>query len=107
MRLHLIKRNDLQNAVEVLVEFHYGCLVATTVAVVRRGEYSHEVLIVVPRVTINDELMSSTDEREFIGVIELGGNVLAENVAGATRRYSPACSLIRIGPQQIAHWPIV
>lgn len=106
VRLLVQTRNNLQDAVEVLVELHDGSLVATPVAVVRRREYRHQVLVVVPRVSVNDQLVGTTDEGEFVGMVELGGHVLAEDIAGATRRDAPAGPLVGVRPQEVAHRPI-
>lgn len=40
-------------------------------------------------------------------MVESFGDVLAERVAGTTRRYAPATSVIRVRPQKIAHRTLV
>ena len=54
-----------------------------------------------------DELVSPTDHGEFVGVVELLGNVLSEGVAGASRRDAPAAAVIGVGPKQVAHGALV
>lgn len=51
--------------------------------------------------------MSARDEREPISVVERLGNVVTECVSGATRRNAPTVSVVRIGPEQVAHGAFV
>lgn len=55
-----------------------------------------------PVVAVHDQLMSSGDQLQIVGVIELLRNVLSKGVAGTSRRDTPATSVIRIGPKKIA-----
>jgi hypothetical protein len=51
--------------------------------------------------------MGSGDHLEVVSVVELLGDILAEGVAGATRVHSPAGTIIRVRPQQVAHGSFV
>merc|ERR1712232_350928 len=80
-------RIELQEGVlQMLVDLHHGCLIATAVAVVRRREDGHDVPVVAPIVTLHDQLMSASDELQTIDVIELLRDVLAKRVASAAWR---------------------
>jgi hypothetical protein len=46
--------------------------------------------------------MSTRDQLQVVGVVELLRDVLAEGVASATRGDAPAAAVIRVGPQQVA-----
>ena len=50
-------------------------------------------------VYLHDKLMCSGHESESIAVIEGFGDVLPEGVAGTSRRYTPASSVIGVWPQ--------
>lgn len=77
-------RVELQEGVlQCVVEFHYGCLVPTTVTVVGRREYCYHISVMTPVVSLHDELMRARHECESIRVVERLGDVLAESVTGA------------------------
>ena len=93
-------RVELQEIIlHELVDLHYGGLVSTSIAVVRRRENCHDVALVRPIVAIHDQLMGTGNSRQVIGVIELLGDVLTEAVAGTTGRDTPTAALIRVRPK--------
>ena len=49
-----------------LVDLHYGGFVTASVAVVGRGEDSHDVALVRPVVAVHDQLMGAGDARQVI-----------------------------------------
>ena len=51
--------------------------------------------------------MGSGDQIQVVGVIEVGGDVLTERVACASWGDAPACSVVRVGPQKVAHRALV
>lgn len=51
--------------------------------------------------------MRTCNQRQAVVVVEGFRNILAKRVAGTTRRDSPAASVIRVGPQQVAHGALV
>ena len=46
-----------ERILHVLINFHYGCLVAATIAIVRCAKKRDDVLVMTPVVTIHNELM--------------------------------------------------
>jgi DNA-binding IscR family transcriptional regulator len=52
---------------------------------------------------IHDKLMSAGDQFEIISVVELLWDILTEGVTSTSRRNTPACAIIRIWPQKVAH----
>ena len=56
---------------------------------------------------LHDKLVCTADQFELVGVVERLRNILAERVSRATRRYAPASSIVRVRPQQVAHWTLV
>ena len=87
---------DQEIVVHLLVHLHYARFVATTVAVVRRGENRHHLLLVTPVVACHHELMCASHCFQPIFLNELVANILSEGVAGAAGRDTPACSVVRI-----------
>jgi hypothetical protein len=51
--------------------------------------------------------MSSGYQLKAISMVKLLGDVLAERVAGTSGRDTPAASIIRVGPKQIADGSLV
>lgn len=102
------RRVELQERVlHELVDFHDGRLVTATVAVVGRREDGDDIAVVRPVVAVHDELMGSGDELQVVRMVELLRDVLAERVAGTTRRDTPAASVIGVGPEEIADGTLV
>ena len=75
---------DLQIILHELVDFHYCCLVAASVAVVGCGENGHNVTLMRPVVPVHDELMRTRNSCQVVGVVELLGDVLTEGVASTS-----------------------
>jgi hypothetical protein len=99
----LWSRVELQECVfHELIDFHNGCLVTTSVAIVRSWEDSDDIAIMRPIVTIHYELMCSGDELKVIGMVELFRNVLTKRITSTTRWDTPAASVIRVWPEEIA-----
>lgn len=87
----------------VLIQLHYGSLIAASVAIVRRAEDGYDILLVAPIVALHDQLMCSGNQGKPIGLVELFGNVVTKRIASSSGGYSPTVSVIRIGPKQVAH----
>lgn len=51
--------------------------------------------------------MSSWNETESIGMVELSSYILSKCITSTTWRYSPSTAVIWIRPQEIAHWSFV
>ena len=51
--------------------------------------------------------MGSRHQRQSVVVVEGLRDVLAERVSRASRRYAPSAPVIRVGPEQVAHGPLV
>lgn len=86
----------LQGIFKCVVQFHNGRLVAATVAIVGRAEYSHDVTIVTPVVAFHDQLMGPGDQSQPVRVIEGLRDVLAERVTGTPGRDAPSSAIVRI-----------
>ena len=106
----------------MFVNFHDRGLVTAAVAVVGRTEDGHHILILTPVVSLqlvytrtmrgprrprmpylHNQLMCTGDQRKAVVVVEVFRNVLTKSIAGASRRDSPARSVVWIGPEQITH----
>ncbi len=89
------------------VDLHDGSLVTTAVAIVGSREDSDHVPFMSPIVAIHHQLMSSGYQLKAISMVKLLGDVLAERVAGTSGRDTPATSVIRVGPKQVADRSLV
>lgn len=109
MRLALSRRRvELQEHVgHGLIQLHDGGLIATSVAIVGRAEDSHYILVVAPVVAFHYKLMSTGNQGQPVYMVEMIRNILPECVASTAGRWSEANSVVRIGPQQVAHGTVV
>ena len=89
---------DLQIILHELVDFHYCCLVAASVAVVGRGEDRHDVPLVSPVIPVHDQLMCTCNPRQAIRVVELLRNILTETITSTARADAPTAPVIRVRP---------
>jgi hypothetical protein len=97
-------RKHLQSAVIVdgvfiglvdgIVNFHNCRLISTPIAVVRCRKDSDDTSIMLPLVTLHDELMRASNKVETIYVRELFRNVLTKGVTSTSRRYTPATAAV-------------
>lgn len=88
---------------EVLVDFHDGCLVAASVAVVGCRKDGNNVTLLRPVESVHDQLMCSCHQCQAIVVVERFRNVLAKRVARTSWRDAPSTSVIWVRPQQVTH----
>lgn len=51
--------------------------------------------------------MSSCDEFDVVDVVELGGDLLSEEPAGAAGRHGPGLDLLGVTPHEVAEGPLV
>jgi hypothetical protein len=92
-------RVKLQECVlEVIVQFHDSCLIAASVAVIRRRENCHHLTLMAPIITLHDQLMGSGNQSEAVSVVKSFAYILPKGVTSAPRRYTPATAIIGIGP---------
>lgn len=91
----------------MLVNLHDRSLVTATIAVVRSTENGDHISILTPVVAFHNKLMCSCHQGEAVVVVECFRNILAKGVAGTTRAYSPAASVIGIRPEEVAHGAFV
>ncbi len=80
----------LIGVINVIVNLHYGGLIATSVAIVRGRENSHHSSIVLPLITLHNKLMSPGNEVKIVDVGKLFCDVLPECVARSSWRDPPA-----------------
>ena len=100
----------LEGILKVLVNFQHRGNVAASVAVVGRGPHGDQVLVLEPEfVALHDQLMSASNKVDAIDVIELGGDLGAEQPAGTAGRNGPSLTgeVLGIGPHQIAEGTFV
>jgi len=76
---------NLQRIFKLIVKFHDGGLISTTITVVGRGEDGDNIPIVTPIVSLHNQLMSSRNERYTIRMVKSLRNVLAKRVASSPR----------------------
>lgn len=51
--------------------------------------------------------MSSGDKGKVVSVVELFGDIFSEGISSTSRGNTPSASVIRVGPEQIAHGPFM
>lgn len=66
------------------------------VAVVRRREDGDHILVVRPVVALHDQLVSSRDQCQAVGRIELLRDVLPKGVPCTARGDAPAAPVVRV-----------
>ena len=98
---------NLQSAIHVLVDFADGGLIAASVAVVGCREDRDNVALVTPIVAIHHKLMGTGNSCQTIRMVELLRDVLTERIAGTTRGDTPAASVVRVRPEQVADGTLV
>ena len=91
----------------MFVDFHDGCFVTTSVTVVGCREDSHNIALLTPVIPIHHQLMSPCNQFEVVRMVELLRDVLSKSISCASRGDAPATSIIRVRPQQVAHWTLV
>ena len=89
---------DLQIILHELVDLHYCCLVAASVAVVGRGEDRHNVPLVRPVIPVHNQLMCTRNSRQAIRVVELLRNILTETITSAAGADAPTAPVVRVRP---------
>jgi len=82
--------------IDAVIDLHYCRLVTASVAVVGSGEDSHDLPVVLPLVTLHDELMGSGDEVQSIDVGELFCDVLPKGVSSSAGGDTPTASAHRM-----------
>lgn len=97
----------LEAPIEVLVQFQYRRHVATSVAVIGSAPHGNEGVVEHRPVALHHELVGAGDEVQVVPLVEHGHDVAAEQIPGPARRQAPPVDLLRVGPEQIAHGPVV
>ena len=103
----MVRRVDLQIILHELVNFHYCCLVAASIAVVGRRKDRDHVPLVRPVVSVHDQLMRTRDPRQAIRVVKLLRNVLTETITSAAWTDAPTAPVVGVRPEQIADGSLV
>ena len=91
----------------MLIDLHNRGLVPTAVAVVRRGEDGGHVLVVRQAVAVHHQLMRAGNHLQFVSVVKLLADIVAESVPSTAGGDAPSSAVIGVGPQQIAHGTLV
>ena len=100
-----IKHEEL--VIHLFVNLHYASFVAAAIAVIRCRENRHNGFLVIPIEPIHHKLVSSGNQFQVVSMVEVLRYVLAESEAGSSRRYTPAVSVVRVRPEQVAHGSFV
>mmetsp|Transcript_15708 Transcript_15708/g.36056 ORF Transcript_15708/g.36056 Transcript_15708/m.36056 type:complete len:312 (-) Transcript_15708:8-943(-) len=103
----MVMNGFLATLLDTVIDFHNGRLITTPVAIVGSREHSHDTSIMLPLVSLHHQLMSPRNKKEAIDVGKLFGNVLSKGVSSTPWRNSPTTTIVGIGPDQIAHGPLV
>ena len=82
--------------VHLLVHLHYACFVSAAVAVVGRRKDGDDGLVVAPVEAVHHKLVSTCNQLQVVGVIEVLGYVLAERKASTSRRDSPTMPVVGV-----------
>ena len=69
----------------MFIDFHDGRLVSAAVAIVRRTEEGHDVLVMRPSEAIHDKLMRAAHQRQPVRVVEHLADVLPKRVPCPSR----------------------
>src|SRR5271163_1536995 len=88
----------------MLINLHNRCLITAAIAVVWRTEDCNHISILAPIISFHDQLVSSSDQRQPVVVIKRLGDILAKSVSSSSRTNAPAAPVVRVAPQQVAHW---
>ena len=109
MRLTATRRwvKHQEIVIHLFVDFHYSSFVTASIAVVWRWKDRHNLLLMTPIIASHDKLMGTSHCLQPILLYKLVWYVLSECVAGSARRDSPACTIVRIWPQKVAHRPFM
>lgn len=97
----------LQASFQMVINFHYGSLVAASVAIVWGRKKGDHRMILSPVIAIHDKLVGPCDHLETIALVKCLRDVHPKSIACASRRDAPSVAVVRIGPQQIAHGALV
>jgi hypothetical protein len=81
----MIMNSFLATLVDRVIDLHNRSLIATPVAVVGSRKHCDDLSIVLPLVSLHNQLMSTGDEMKPIDMSKLLSNVLTESVAGSPR----------------------
>jgi hypothetical protein len=99
---------DVESSLQFVVHVEDRGNVAASVAVVRGGPNSHEVLVSEPVLeAVHNQLMCSGDERNVIDVVEFSGDLRSEKPTSSSWRHGPSLNIFRIRPHKIAEWTFV
>ena len=87
----------------VFINFHDASFIAASVTIVGSWENSDNLVLMTPVVPIHDQLMRSCSQFEIVSSVELLWDVHTKGIASTSWWDAPACSLVWVTPQQIAH----
>ena len=94
---------DLEVALQLIVDVQDGGDVTATVAVVGGRPDCYEVRVLEPVLeAIHDELMSASHKFQVVDVVELGRHLGTEEPASTTGRDRPCVDVLGVGPHQVA-----
>lgn len=93
--------------IQKIVHLENGCDVSASVAVVGSRPYCDNVFVVHHFEPFLYKLVRPGNQLETVQVIELFCNLPSKEPAGATRADTPRLNVLRIGPHQVAEWPLV
>ena len=88
----------LQGILQSVIQLHDSSLVATAVAVIRRGPDRHECVIEHLLMALHNKLMRAADQINGVLSVKLLNDFATEEIASAARADHPAWDIIGVGP---------
>lgn len=97
----------LVTLIEMFIEFEDGRNVSAPIAVIWCRPDGDESLVEHVFETLHNELMSATNQGDFVCVVKLSDDIASKEIASASWRESPTVNFFGIRPEEIAHGSIV
>lgn len=82
--------------IDFVVYLHNSCLIATSITIVGSWKHGHHRSVVLPLISLHNQLMRPGNKVKIVNVGELFSNILAKCVACSSRRDSPATTEMKL-----------
>eukprot|EP00567_Pseudictyota_dubia_P007413 CAMPEP_0197436974 /NCGR_PEP_ID=MMETSP1175-20131217/4295_1 /TAXON_ID=1003142 /ORGANISM="Triceratium dubium, Strain CCMP147" /LENGTH=357 /DNA_ID=CAMNT_0042966381 /DNA_START=566 /DNA_END=1640 /DNA_ORIENTATION=- len=106
-RLLRCRIKNLEASIQVFIQFKYCRHVAAPVAVIWRRPHRHQRVVEHAPMSLHYQLMRPRDEIQVVPLVEHGNDVPTKEVTGTTRAKAPTLDLLRVGPHEVTHRPVV